>query len=149
MNLVKKTLYVFLIFNLYLLCVIEPGNSESKKSKGSNKLSIKLKARAIVLGPNITLGDVSHISTRNSTIREKLLTIKIGLAPPPGESSEIKLSYIKRCLTVAGFDKYTDAIKGPRTVRIITAQVEIDKAILKEEFAKFIKDTAPLATFEV
>ena len=149
MSLVKKTLSVFLIFNLYLLCVIDPGNSESKQSKRSNQLSIKLKARTIVLGPVVTLGDVSHILAANSTIRDKLLTVKVGLAPPPGESSEIKLSYIKRCLKVAGLDKYTDAIKGPRTIRVITAQVEIDKAILKEEFAKFIKNTAPLATFGV
>ena len=149
MNLVKKTLYVFLIFNLYLLCLTAPGNSESKKSKRNTRLSIKLKARAIVLGPNVTLGDVSHILTQNSSIQAKLVAIKIGLAPPPGESSEIKLSYIKRCLRVAGFDKYSNAIKGPRTIRIITAQVEIDKAILKEEFAKSLTNTALLTVFEV
>ncbi len=124
------------------------GSSESKQSIKSNKLSIKLKARTIVLGPDITLGDVSHILTPNSTIRTKLLTIKIGHAPPPGESSEIKLSHIKRCLKVAGFGECINAIKGPRTVRVVTAEVEIDKAILKEEFAKFITNTALLASFE-
>ena len=149
MNLVKKTLYFFLIFSLYLLYLTTPGNSESKKLKSNTRLSIKLKARAIVLGPNVTLGDVSHILAQNSTIRAKLLTIKIALAPPPGESSEIKLSYIKRCLKVAGFDKYSNAIKGPRTIRIITAPVEIDKAILKEEFAKSLTNTALLTIFEV
>ncbi|MCH8873367.1 hypothetical protein IH824_11465, partial [candidate division KSB1 bacterium] len=78
-------------------------------------MSIKLKARTIVLGPDITLGDVSNILTPNSIVRAKLLAIKIGHAPPPGESSEIKLSHIKRCLKVAGFEEYTKTIRGPRT----------------------------------
>ena len=148
MSVVKKTSCIFLIPILYLLCVIDMGSSESKQLIKSNKLSIKLKARTIVLGPDVTLGDVSHILTPNSTIRAKLLTIKIGHAPPPSESSEIKLSHIKRCLKVAGFSKYINAIKGPRTIRVVTAEVEIDKAILKEEFAKFITNTALLASFE-
>jgi len=149
MRIVKKTLCSFLISILFLLCIINMGSSESKQSKNSSKLSIKLKARTIVLGPDITLGDVSRILTPNSTVRAKLSTIKIGHAPPPGESSEIKLSYIKRCLKVAGFEEYAKVIKGPRTIRVVTAQIEIDKAILKEEFAKLIKNTARLVSLEV
>jgi len=148
MSLAIKSLYIFFISTLCLLIVFNVGSSEIKQSKNSSKLSIKLKARTIVLGPDITLGEVSSILTPNSIVRTKLLAIKIGHAPPPGESSEIKLSYIKRCLKVAGFEEYTKTIRGPRTIRVVTAQVEIDKAILKEEFAKLLKNTARFACFE-
>ncbi len=111
MSLANKPLYIFLISTLCLLIVIDMGSSETKQSKNSSKLSIKLKARTIVLGPDITLGDVSNILTPNSIVRAKLLAIKIGHAPPPGESREIKLSYIKRCLKVAGFEEYTKTIR--------------------------------------
>lgn len=149
MSRIAKPLTIFSIFILYLLCAIDIGSGESRQSKNNASLSIKLRARTTVLGPDVTLGDVSHILTRNRTIRARLLTIKIGHAPPPGESSEIKLSYIKRCLKMAGFTEYTKAIKGPRTIRVVTAQVEIDKAILKEEFAKFFKNNNSLACLEV
>ena len=142
MNLFKKRLYAGVVSILFILGLIGMGSGEIKQSKNSIKLSIKLKARTVVLGPDITLGNVSYILTSNSTTRAKLLTIKIGNAPPPGESSEIKLSHIKRCLKVAGLDQYSKLIKGPRTIRVVTAQIEIDKAILREEFAKFGKNTA-------
>ena len=148
MSVVKKPFCIFLISILYLLCVIDMGSSESKQSTKSKKLSIKLKARTIVLGPDVTLGNVSHILTPNNTIRAKLLAIKIGHAPPPSESNEIKVSHIKRCLKVAGFGKYINTIRGPRTIRVVTAEIEIDKAILKEEFAKLITNTALLFTFK-
>ncbi len=148
MSLANKPLYIFFMSTLSLLIVIDMGSSETKHAKNSSKLSIKLKARTIVLGPDITLGDVSNILTPNSTLRTKLLAIKIGHAPPPGESSEIKLSYIKRCLKVAGFEEYAKTIWGPKTIRVVTAQFEIDKAILKEEFAKLLKNTARFACLE-
>ncbi len=148
MNLAIKSLSILFISTLCLLIVSDVGSSETKQSKNSSKLSIKLKARTIVLGPDITLGEVSSILTPNSIVRTKLLAIKIGHAPPPGESSEIKVSYIKRCLKVAGFEEYAKTISGPRAIRVVTAQVEIDKAILKEEFAKLLKNTARFACLE-
>ncbi len=148
MNLAIKSLSILFISTLCLLIVSDVGSIETKQSKNSSKLSIKLKARTIVLGPDITLGEVSNILTPNSIVRTKLLAIKIGHARPPGESSEIKVSYIKRCLKVAGFEEYAKTISGPRAIRVVTAQVEIDKAILKEEFAKLFKNTARFACLE-
>ena len=121
--------YTAVLFFLLSLFFVAVGTS------GSKQLSIKLKAKAVILGPEITLGDVGYIIAADSVKREQLMSIKIGDAPPPGESSDISLSHIKRCLKTAGFSKYVHAIKGPRTIRVITAPVEIDKAFLREEYA--------------
>lgn len=108
----------------------------SETSERGEKLSISLKARSVVLGPEVKLGDIGKVLIPDHHKRAQLASIVIGQAPPPGESSEISLTYIKRCLKLHGFEKYLSVIEGPRTVRIITAHVEIDKAFLREEFAR-------------
>ncbi|TDI87718.1 MAG: hypothetical protein E2O78_00705 [Caldithrix sp.] len=73
----------------------------------------------------------------DSLKRMKLSAIKIGKAAPPGESTEILLSHIKKKLMHAGFGEYADSISGPRTIRVLTAQKEIDKAFVKEGLVAF------------
>lgn len=131
MRQLKRHMY-FLLISI-LPCFVGMPNSLSEPSK---RVSINLKLHSVVLGPEVTLGDVSHILMRDGITKAKLVSIKIGNAPPPGESSDIQLSYIKRCVKVAGFEKYSTIIKGPRTIRVRTAQFEIDKALLREEFAR-------------
>lgn len=101
----------------------------------NKNLSINLKAKSIVLGPEIRLRDVGTIIIPDTKKKAEIAQIIIGKAPPPGESSEISLNYIKRRLKVSGFEDYVSIIKGPRIIRIVTAHVEIDKAFLKQEFA--------------
>jgi len=109
---------------------------ESKKLTASGReYSINLKSRVIVIGPMITLGDIGQVVERDSATKILLSAVKIIEAPPPGETTEISINFIKRCLITAGLRKYTSSLKGPKVVRVTTAQVEIDKAFLIEEFA--------------
>lgn len=102
-------------------------------------LSINLKAKALVLGPKIRLGDIGVLviadSSENKTLAEKLALVEVGDAPPPGESREISIYYIKRCLKKAGFGDFVSRLNGPRTVRVTTAAVEVDKARLEDSNA--------------
>jgi hypothetical protein len=124
-----------LLSGLFILNIVGTAKSQINESNVQQNLSINLKSRAIVVGPVITLGDIGYIVLQDSVKRLLLTSIKIGDAPPPGESSEISLNYIKKCLKMAGFKDDISALRGPKVIRVTTAQIEIDKAFLKEEYA--------------
>jgi hypothetical protein len=111
------------------------GNWNGADTEEGSRLSINLKAKAVVLGPEVTLGDIVFIQVEDLKLRNRLMSIKVGEAPPPGESFEITLHYIKRLLETTGFAQVANHLNGPRSVRVITAQKEIDKAFVREEFA--------------
>lgn len=98
-------------------------------------VSINLKSKALVLGPKIRLGDIGVFSVPDSTSKEKLSAIELGNAPPPGETREISIYYIKRCLKSEGLGQFAPRLKGPKTIRVTTAPVEVNKAILQDNTA--------------
>jgi hypothetical protein len=118
-----------------LLSNLGLGRSGKDSATYHDQLSINLKARALVIGPTIRLRDLGKIVVPDSVKRARVADLKIADAPPPGESSEISLNYIKRRLHAAGFHEFTSSIKGPSIIRVTTAQDEIDKAMIKDEYA--------------
>ena len=115
---------------------IGAGFSRSPGQQEVITVAIKVKAKSLVLGPVVTLGDISSVEIPDNPKRTAITAIVITKAPPPGESTDISLADIKRKLRVAGFGKFVRLLKGPRTVRIITAHNEIDRAFLKEGLAR-------------
>ena len=105
------------------------------KTTEEAEFAILLKAKATVLGPEVTLGEIGNIKVTDPEIQTRLLAIKVATAPPPGESLEISMSQIKRKLKSAGLNKYVGLIKGPDSIRVMTVQVELDKAFVQEDFA--------------
>lgn len=97
--------------------------------------SINLKTKALVIGPDITLGEIGQVIIPDRFKRSQLAAVKIAPAPPPGESTEISMTLIKRRMTRAGFGEFIPYLKGPRAIRVTTAQTEIDKAFIKEQYA--------------
>ena len=124
-----KIIFMCLIISLTILL----NNHETLSA--SKDLSIKLKAKSLVIGPFITLGDVGYLFITDNNTKTRLSSIRIGIAPPPGESTEITLNHIKRKLESEGFGEYAAKINGPKTIRVSTAQKEIDKIFLNEELA--------------
>ena len=135
MTILRKLPSGVLLFLMVLLVQSLLGS----KSTGAlaDKHSINLRAKSTILGPHITLGDISSLMVADSLQRMELSAIKIGRAAPPGESTEILLSHIKKKLMQAGFGEYTDSIRGPRTIRVLTAQKEIDKAFVRAGLVAF------------
>jgi hypothetical protein len=121
------------------LCMAASVMSQNVESPSGNDLSINLKPRAVVVGPVITLGDIGYIVVQDSVRRSLLKSVRITDAPPPGESTEISLNYIKNRLKAAGFKDFASVINGPKSIRVTTAQIEIDKAFLREEFARLFE----------
>lgn len=134
-RLIKTFISLGIIFSLFKISY-----GQNIPLNGKREFSINIKSKALVLGPKITLGEIGVLAIPDSVKKEQLASVELGLAPPPGESREITLRYIKRCIKRAGFGEFISYIKGPRTIRVITAPVEIDKAILKDEIAQLSGD---------
>ncbi|MFQ5769469.1 MAG: hypothetical protein ACE5HX_02960 [bacterium] len=109
-------------------------------SNNKTELSINIKTKALVLGPKIKLGDIGVLVVPDSIKKEQLASVILGDAAPPGESREISLNYIKRCLKRAGLGEFNSYIHGPKTIRVTTAPVEMDKAIIKEGVALILNN---------
>lgn len=135
--------YDFLLHCLLILLIIFVAVntlfSQGLPLNSNGNFSINLKSKALVLGPKIKLGDIGKVIVPDSLQMLRLSSVELGEAPPPGESSDLSLSHIKRCLKRAGFEEFISYIKGPRIIRVTTAQVEIDKAFLREDYANLPK----------
>jgi len=108
-----------------------------QKTKGQSKLEllvVNLKKSTQVLGPQVVLADVAEITGPKKLKVDLGRIIVCPQVPPPGESMEISLRHIKLCLVKAGFKDFVK-LKGPKMIRVSTAQVEINKAFLRENYA--------------
>ena len=109
----------------------------------NKELSINLKARALVIGPKILLKEICVIQTDDKSIQQKIGAVQLGKAPPPGESKELTLSYIKLQLRQAGMQKYLDKVSGPKVIRVTTAHEEISKAVLEDAVTEYVVRHVP------
>ena len=136
---VSKKLHIVAIFaSAILLLSLGTGSSQKTNSSYNGQFSINLKAKALVIGPIITLGDIGSIVISDSSKRIQLSELKIVDAPPPGESTEILLSYVKKRLQAAGLEDVVSFLRGPSIIRVTTAQEEIDKVFVREGYAQLV-----------
>ena len=115
----------------------------------SRELSINLKARSLVIGPKILLHEICIIQTNDRAIRQQIGAVQLGKVPPPGESKELTLSFIKLQLRQAGLQKYLDKISGPKVIRVTTAHEEISKVVLEDAVTEYVRQHAPEVDFRV
>ncbi len=126
---------VVVVSSLFLLSVTGPSYPINGKVSPP---TIQLKAKCVVVGQNVTFGDISNITDSNTlspALKSELRNVVIRKAPPPGESTDISRNEIKRRLERAGFGTVVQSIQGPRNIRVVSAHEEIDKAFIKEELA--------------
>jgi flagella basal body P-ring formation protein FlgA len=122
---------------LALWTILFSANAVSAQNP-SRELSINLKARSLVIGPRILLKEVCVIQTDDKAIQQKIGEVQLGKAPPPGESKELTLAFIKLQLRQAGLQKYIDKLSGPKSIRVTTAHEEISKAVLEDAVTDYV-----------
>lgn len=125
-----------------LVCIVASFRLAWSQSQ-TKELSINLKARALVIGPRILLHEICVIDSDDRKIREQLGTVQLGQAPPPGESKELTLSFIKLQIRRAGLQQYLGKVSGPKVVRVTTAHEEISKAVLEDAVTDFVRSRLP------
>lgn len=97
------------------------------------KYTINLKTESIVIGPQITLGDIAQIQVIDDTYKTRLCALILCISPPPGEARELSMGFIERKIKEAGFNPKMISFSGPKIVRITAAQIEIHKIFFREE----------------
>lgn len=137
-NAMRNKKMIFLILSLAFLVNPVAGVGQEQTAP-HNDFSINLKSQALVLGPQIKLGDIAVIEVPDSLAKQLTKVVICEKAAPPGESRELSLNYIKRCIKRAGFKKYLTFIHGPRIIRVTTAPVEIHKTYARKGFAQIKK----------
>lgn len=102
-----------------------------------SQFTINFKTESIVIGPQITLGEVGQIIVADKALRHRLNQLEITKAAPPGEAKEITVSQIKKCVREEGFDLAHIIFKGPKILRITTLPDKLINLIIEDKLALF------------
>ena len=129
-----KGFKVIFLISISFVIILKFLFAQDANYKKKERYSIIIKSKALVLGPKINLGDIGTLIIPDSAALARVASINLGKAPPPGESKEITLQYIKKCLMQAGLNDLIKYLNGPRVIRVITAPIEIEKTIRRNNF---------------
>lgn len=106
----------------------------------NGQLVIKLIEKSTVVGPEISLGDVSEIIGNNKTLVEKFRRISIGKASPAGSALKITKGYIRIVLRREGYNLEEVAFQGPESSQVLSqSQVLTPMSFLPEIKAFVLK----------
>ena len=83
---------------------------------GADRLSLTLKAAAVVNGESVRLGDVAEVS--GSPAYGAILEVEVGRSPRPGQTRFVSADYIRIRLRQAGYDTDAMTLEGPQDVKV-------------------------------
>lgn len=121
----KMALIVTLIFGFGLLDF----------AFGNSQLTISFHSESVVVGEEISLGEIGKIVLNNDKLCEKLSNLVIAEAAPPGETRELSLSHIKKCIKELGFNLELIQFYGPKVLRITTIPNKIIDLLIEDKMA--------------
>lgn len=102
------------------------------------KYVLEIKAHGTVVGPYISLAEISRIIPRSDELMARLKKVQLGRAAPPGESKDLSLNHIRLQLRRRGLDGHFKAVTGPKIVRVRTAHKDMTRLRLQESVAAFV-----------
>jgi len=101
----------------------------------SPQFSISFHSESIVVGTQISLGEIAKIATSNEKIGHALRKLQITEAAPPGETRELTLSFIRKCIKERGFNLRQIQFTGPKILRITTMPTKIIDLLIEDKIA--------------
>jgi len=101
-------------------------------------LIIRLSENATVVGPNISIGEISDlIGTGNGNL-ERVRRLVVGKAAPAGDTARITQQYIKICLRREGFSLLDFDFEGSDSSKVLTQSQDFYSSKLLPEIKKFV-----------
>lgn len=100
--------------------------------------TIRLLDRAMVAGPNITLGDVAEVTCGVKTLSDRLRKVILGKAAPTGQKVSITQAAIKIALNREGYSLEGFHLEGVDLTVVLTETQEVTPAQLLEAAQSFI-----------
>lgn len=86
----------------------------------SDKVLVRFSERVAVVGPRVSLGEISEISGANRVWVEKLRRLDLVKAPPAGRTFLVSRGLIKRSLLKEGYPLENLLLEGPEEVLVET-----------------------------
>ena len=120
---------IMLVLSLIFGFGILPAFSETPQ------LTISFHSESVVVGPEISLGEIGKIVINNEMLCKTLRDLIIAEAAPPGETREISLSYIKKCIKELGFNLQEIQFNGPKVLRITTMPNKLIDLLIEDQTA--------------
>jgi len=104
----------------------------------ASPLIIQLSENATVVGPNITIGEVSDLIGSGNGDLERVRRLVVGKAAPAGDTATITQQYIKICLRREGFTLSDFDFEGAVSSKVLTKSQEFYPSKLLPEIKKFV-----------
>jgi flagella basal body P-ring formation protein FlgA len=101
-------------------------------------LEIRLSEGATVVGPNISVGDISDLIGTGNGQLERVRRLVVSRAAPAGDTVTVTQQYIKICLRREGFSLNDFDIEGADSSKVLTQSQEFDPASLVPEIKNFV-----------
>ncbi len=99
---------------------------------------LQLPEKATVVGPQISLGEIAEVVTRNGATADRLRRLTLGRAAPAGLTVKMTLGYLKIALRREGYSLGDFAFGGAQTVEVLTQSQSFDPAGLSPQVKDFI-----------
>lgn len=94
-------------------------------------VTVRVRKEAVVRGEGFTLGDIADIQAKDTTIKERLQVITLGLAPGVGVVRELARGRISLAIIAAGFPETGVRLEAPPVVQIKRASQIVDPTRLR------------------
>lgn len=121
----------FIRIGLISLFIFGPGISRG--AANPPQFRIFFQTESIVIGTQISLGEIAKIVASDEKIGLTLRGLKISEAAPPGETREVTLSYVKKCIKESGYNLQQFQFSGPRILRITTMPTKIIDLLIEDK----------------
>jgi hypothetical protein len=122
-------------FRIYLIGILAVRFGICPVVYGNPQFTISFHSESVVVGSEISLGEIGKIVLNNEKLCKRLSSLVIAEAAPPGETREISLSYIKKRLKELGFDIQQIHFKGPKVLRITTMPNKLIDLLIEDKIA--------------
>jgi len=101
-------------------------------------LIIRLSENATVVGPNISIGEVSDLIGAGNGDLERVRRLVVGKAAPAGDTATITQQYIKICLRREGFSLLDFDFEGSESSKVLTQSQDFYASKLLPDIKKFV-----------
>ena len=99
---------------------------------------LQLPEKATVVGPQISLGEITEVISDDKTMADRLRRMTLGKAAPAGDKARITLAYLKVALRREGYNIQSFSFGGAESIEVLTQSQSFDAATLLPRVKAFI-----------
>jgi hypothetical protein len=103
------------------------------------RAAVILPEEAPVDGPRLVLGAVAEVLAEDEGVAERLRSVSLGYAPPPGGERRLGRAEVVEALGLSGFSPKEFVLQGAATTRLVRLSQVVSEATLKAAIARALQ----------